>query len=124
MKTKTNVDMKERRETNQLHLCHVGLPPQKLLVGGAHCSEKVVAIHEHMDERVEHGAEVGSTTRDPANTNKPKREHAGVMVYVQEGHLVVLFAENEYNLESNKQHEVGGSQERESGSGITSYDMR
>lgn len=79
----------------QLDGGEVLLPPQVLLVVGAHGSQTVVRVHDDMDHTVEKGMECSHTTSCKPNSEPPGERHDGVMVHMQKRHLAVLFPEHE-----------------------------
>lgn len=58
--------------------------------------EEVVAVHESVNKRVDPGAEVGSSvTNTVVQQTAPNNTDGGVVVDVQEGELLVFFAEDD-----------------------------
>lgn len=109
------------KELSHLHLGNVALPWHLDAIGG----EQVVAVHPEVNERVLDRAKIGCivttkriplgssrmlkqqethehtrATSNPLDTDPPEREHAYVMVQVQEGNLIILFAKHHQNLKT------------------------
>lgn len=60
----------------------------------AHQRQRVVAVHDHVDEAVHSGAKVAITSSLDFADKKPRPDEQHVVVAVQEGHLVVLLAQD------------------------------
>ena len=74
-------------ELEELQPSHVLFPPQmapQRRDGG----QPVVSVHDRVNDGVNDGAEEGLTRCHPFDANPPEEEHRGVMVDVQEGHLL------------------------------------
>ena len=50
------------------------------------------------NQRVDEGAEVRRAAGNEPRANPPDREHCGMVIDMQEGHLIVLLSEDENNL--------------------------
>lgn len=75
---------------DQLNGCEVFLPPQVLLVAGAHSSQAIVGIHDDVHDTVEQSVKRSHPTWSKTNAKPPGEGHDGVMVDVKERHLAVL----------------------------------
>lgn len=79
---------------DQLNGSEVFLPPQVLLIAGAHGSQTVVRVHDNMDDTVQQGVERSHTTWRKPNSKPPGEGHDGVMVDMKECHLAILLPQH------------------------------
>lgn len=79
---------------DQLNGREVFLPPQVLLVVGAHCRQAIVRVHDNVDDTVEQGVECTQTTWSKSNTKPPGERHDGVMVHMKKCNLTVLLPQD------------------------------
>lgn len=82
-------------ELDHLHGGQILLPPEIFLVLRSHSSHQVVAVHDHVDEGVEHTEEGAVTSGSELDTPPASSRHHAVVDNVQVGDLVVLFAQDE-----------------------------
>ena len=85
--------------THQLHPCKVPFPPQIGAHSWPHGRQTIVSIHEDVNEAVECGTKVGSSSRDPLAHQPPQEAHGGVVIYMKQGNLIVLLSQDEKELQ-------------------------
>ena len=71
------------------------LPPQVLLILGAHGGQQVVRVHDDVNEGVEHSEERSVATGREFDTPPNGGRHDAVVNHMQIGDLVKLFTQNE-----------------------------
>jgi hypothetical protein len=76
------------------HLHHRDVPLDKVHAAESDGSAEIVAVHNHVDKRVEHGAVPGFASRSEEGDEPPDEEDGGVVVDVEERHLVVVSLEH------------------------------
>jgi len=81
-------------ELDQLDAGHVLLPPQVLLVLGSHCGHHVVEVHDNVHARVENANDYALLAGSVLQVAPGEEHRDGVMVHVEERHLVVLLAQH------------------------------
>lgn len=79
---------------NQLNGSEVLLPPQVLLVFGAHGAQAVVCVHDDVNNTVEESVECPLPTCRKSNSEPPGEGHDGMMVDVEKCHLAVLLPQH------------------------------
>lgn len=63
------------------------------------CRQKVIRVHDDVDESVEEAEEGGMAAGGEFNAKPHRHRHDTVVDHMKSGDLVVLFAENEEELQ-------------------------
>jgi hypothetical protein len=84
-------------ELQQLDLCDVLLPPQRLLQLWLKGGEEVVRVHDDVNETVDDEQQSGMRCVQVFVVDPRRQHHAGMVVSVQERYLVVLLAQHKKN---------------------------
>lgn len=85
----------EQQELQQLEGRDVSLPPQILLHVRAEGSQAIVRIHHHVNEGVDQADEERLSSGHVLDSQPPVEDHCGVVVNMEESHLVVLLPQDE-----------------------------
>ncbi len=93
---------KKRTRPYHLESSKVFLPPNELLVLGTHGGHHVVKVHDNVDEGVEQTEKGGVATGSEADSEPDTHRHNTVVDDVKKGDVLVLFAQNEEELQTNK----------------------
>lgn len=86
------------RTTYHLEGGEVLLPPDVLLVLGAHRRDHVVEVHDDVDESVEEGEEGRVAARGELEAHPDGEGHDAVMDHVERRHVLALLAQDEEEL--------------------------
>merc|ERR1719376_761470 len=82
---------KDADELDHLHVGHVPLPPDVLLVLRPQSGKHVVGVHEEVDNAVEEAKEGCVTAGSVPQTWPNTERHDSVVNHMQGGHVVELF---------------------------------
>lgn len=86
-------------ETHHLQTGQVLLPPDELLVLGSESGDQVISVHDNVDESVEQSEEAAVTAGGELDSEPHRQRHHSVVNNVQGRDLIVLFAQNEEELQ-------------------------
>ena len=97
-----------RKRSYHLESGEVLLPPNVLLVLRTHGSHHVVKVHDNVDESVEQTEKGRVATGSEADSEPDAHWHDAVVNDVEQGDVLVLFAQNEEKLKTEK-HQLTSS---------------